>query len=577
MAKKLDLDLTGLELVKSTASQLVADYSALRKEQLDCENAYFMVDNQMPSGISKPVISPDAHNKVRGSARLLSATEPAFNLPAAKNLKANGINSSDFELAANAMWAASNLVQEINVEHDMAHSGTLYGEMHLAIVSTKDMLDGAQRAVSENKDKDRKPLLDAALKHAQSVNKRTPFIFPPLDSNTCYARKSRVGLEAHYQKVEMTVADAIVQYGADALRVVKARKSFELITLHIFFDRANTYVWIDGEAEPLVAGPNGLSFIPRAYYVPEGSTVYKKPEQQIIPFLYPVIKSGIWNKQNLFLSVTAAAAAAMMNSQFVMEQGSDGATVELDLKTMGGIVYVPQGSKLYPLAKDIINPQLVAQYQLYDQLVNESTIYDQTLGQPLAGGPTFSEVALMHQAGRLPLSPIQKGMAALFANAMSIAFQWMKDVGKSTIQGKDGQNIEIDPTKITDSLNFEAQVEVKMPTDSQQGAQTAVAVNQAGLASKEWQRENLLSINQSDVEQKKIWKEQMADAMTQTLLPQFIEMLAQKMGLSTTMPTEINSGGGTTPAAATGPTGEIQNAEPTTPIASPGGPNPAGQ
>lgn len=532
MAEKTKLDLVGFELAQTTSKEMVTSYSVLRENQVKCEEAYFMDWTDKPGGSVKLTISPDPHNKVRGATRLLTATAPTFKVPLEKNNPDAGDKSSLCEKAANAMWAGSNAVQGIVAERDMAHSGILYGEMHMRVISTKDMLEAAQAAAKENKDKDRKPLFDANVKHFEEIRKRTPYLFEPLEATTCYVRRSRSGLEAHYQKVKVTVGDVLAAYGGDAERVLTGRKSFENVELNVFYDRANVYVWTGGDKEPILAGPHGLSSIPVAYYSPEGSSVYQKPERAILPFLYPVITSGVWQRLNLFLTVTATNAAALMNAQFIHKQGSPDSRLSVNHSVIAGVLEIPVGDEFGPMAKDIVNPALVQQYQMYDGLMDESTIFDQTLGQPLAGGnATFSATALLHQAGRLPLTPIQMGMAALFADAMSIAFAWLKIDGTAALSTKTGDAIEMDPKQIPETLNFEVTVDVDLPQDKMQQAQTGATIAESGLASKEWVRDNILNIGQSDNEQSKIWREQMADMAAQTIFPLFMQQMMAKMGL----------------------------------------------
>jgi len=578
--KKTDLDLVGFELAQTTAKEMVTSYSTLRENQVKCEEAFFMDWTDKPSGEVKLTISPDPHNKVRGATRLLSATTPTFNVPAEKNNLDAVDKSSLCEKAANAMWAGSNAVQKIVAERDMAHSATLYGEMHMRVISTKDMLEVAQTAAKENKDKDKKPLFDANVKHHEEIRKQTPYLFEPLEATTCYVRRSRSGLEAHYQKVKVTVADVLAAYGGDAERVLAGRKSYENVELNVFYDRANVYVWTGGDKVPILAGPHGLSSIPVAYYSPEGSSVYKQPERAILPFLYPVIVSGVWQRQNLFLTITATNAAALMNAQFVHNKVNPDDTIEINHSTIGGVVEMPVGNSLVPFAKEIINPGLVQQYQLYDDLMNESTIYDQTLGQQLTGNPTFSALSLLHQAGRLPLTPIQEGMAALFADAMSIAFDWWKIDGKATISTTTGAAVKFDPAQMPEVLNFKVSVDVNLPQDKMQQASTGATIVSSGLASKEWTRDNILNIGQSDNEQSKIWREQMADMAAKVLFPIFMQQMAQKMGLM--QPAQPGQGQpqGSTPEQIaqmqqTQPQGPEQPMTPTQPI--PSGMIPGGQ
>jgi len=529
--KTTELDLAGFEAVKKIADQMVSDYSTLRGNQTKCEDAFFMDWSESPGGNIKKTISPDPHNKVRGATRLLTATAPAFNVPSEKNNPDAVEKSSVCEKVANAMWAGSNAVQGIVAEREIAHAATLYGEMHLRVISTKDMLEAAKLALTQNDEENQKPLLEANVKHCEEIRQRTPFLFEPLNSMTCYVRRSRLGLEAHYQIVDMTVADVLAAYGGASQAALSSKKSYETVTVNIFYDRANVYVWITGEADPILAGPHGRSFIPVAYYSPEGSSVYTKMERRVLPFLYPVIQSGVWQRQNLFLTVTATNAAALMNAQFIFGKANPDDTLEVKHNVIGGVIEKPVGSTLTPFAKEIVNPDLIGQYQMYNGLMDESTIFDQTFGQPIQGNPTFSATALLHQAGRLPLTPIQEGMSALFADAMSIAFRWLKIDGAAKLSTKTGDSVEIEPKQIPDVINFDVTVDVDLPQDKMQQASVGESIVGSGLASKEWVRDNILNIGQSDVEQSKIWREQMADAAAAAIFPKFIQMLAQKMGI----------------------------------------------
>jgi hypothetical protein len=561
--KKDELVVSGLEEAQTAAKEMKTLYATLRSFQKECEDAYFMDWIDKPSGV-KLTISPDPHNKVRGATRLLTSTAPKFNVPAEKN-NPDAIQKGELcEKAANAILAGSNAVQGIRVEKEEAHCGILYGEMHMRIISTRDMLDAAKLSKTNNADPNLAPLFDAQVKHAESMSKRTPYLLEPMNPMGCYARRSRAGLEAHFQQVKMTVADVIASYGGDAALILADRKPYQQVEVNIFYDRAFNYVWVTGkEKDPIKAEAHGLSFIPIAYYSPEGSNIYDLPERANLPFLYPMLKSGVWQRQSMFLTVSATNAAALMNAQFILEQGSEEADVTVEHQTIGGIVKVPSGSKFGPLAKEIINPALIQLYQMFDGLADESTIFDQTLGQPIEGNPTFSANALMNQAGRLPLSPIQEGMSALFSDAMGIIFQWMKLEGKTSINAQAGDAIEVDPKTLPETLVFDCTIDVDMPADKLQQSQTAVAILQAGLASKDWIRTNVLNIGQSEAEQSKIWREAMGDQAAMAVFQPFIQKLVANLGIQQPM-----AGGAVPPpgGGATPPAQPAENAGPTQPM-----------
>jgi hypothetical protein len=133
-------------------------------------------------------------------------------------------------------------------------------------------------------------------------------------------------------------------------------------------------------------------------------------------------------------------------------------------------------------------------------------------------------VALLHQAGRLPLATPKKLTGWAIGSAMELAFRWLKENGGTVKIKFQGESAEIRASEIPDSFSFDAKLDIDLPSDMLQNANAAQVLGALKLASKRWIRENLLQIEASDEMDKEVWAEQMADQLAMKL---FTEMQLQ--------------------------------------------------
>lgn len=160
--------------------------------------------------------------------------------------------------------------------------------------------------------------------------------------------------------------------------------------------------------------------------------------------------------------------------------------------------------------------------ELLDNMGAESTIYKQTLGQSAGGGQTpFSSLAMMSQAGRLPLVPPQEAVAKVIKEAAMIALKMFRE---------DGMVWEgLKPTEISDDFDLTVTLEVNLPQDTFRNAQVASQLR--GIVSKEWTRQNLLQVGNSDEMDATIYSEMAAEETFKQLLPQLVPELFKMFGV----------------------------------------------
>jgi len=102
--------------------------------------------------------------------------------------------------------------------------------------------------------------------------------------------------------------------------------------------------------------------------------------------------------------------------------------------------------------------------------------------------------------------------------AFELMFQMIRDSGKKrTALSKEGK-LEIDPIEIPENLIIDVSLDMSLPQDKLQQANTAAMMVDKSLASVSWIRENILNIGQSKDMDKQITQEMFERQMTQEYL-----------------------------------------------------------
>lgn len=513
--------------------------------------------------------SPDARNALRGAARLLLATDPQVSVPYDINNDQARQSAESLEEAAKTIWDVAGRVRGDPVHYDIVNSALLYDEFVISITDTEELLKFG---------KGQAPAIRAQY---ETIARRTPYLIDVINPQFCYPDRNQFGLRAMYIERSMTVSEARQQFGKAinaSLDSADYANPWRELTICDYTDAEIRVVWVSGERTPFINAPHRLPFIPYVCHRVEGGRLFSQPEYQNQPFLYGVWKSGIWNRKNMLLSSIFTMVYAMaLNPLFIQKLSPSGQGVEMSFETPGGLVTVPYGGDFSPMMnKGIIDPSVLESMGLVDRMMEESTIFSQTLGEPLGKNAAFSMVALLHQAGRLPLLAPQRKCGWGIGDALRIALLWQRHKAKDTKTRYAGRELKIEWQDIPEDLEIEAKLDVNLPQDNLQNAQiaTSLAGGEKPLVSQEWVRENVLNIGQSSSEVKKIWTEQASTAM----FAQMLQMFMQQAQMAQQPPPEI---GGSQPPGQPPPEqmppmqgGPTQPMQPQQPIPGPGMPGP---
>lgn len=491
------------------ATLLQANYGGRAAQNAKIEQIFFMdwgdqgkFKKQMDN--AKITISPDGRNAANGAWRLMIASDPVFSVPSDANDIAAKAKSEPIEKFANQMWMTAGKVAGSPIHYDAVLSAILYSDVNIAVTSVQEL---------QNYALGKTPAFQARIK---DIANRTPYLFNVWSPTQCYPRFDRLGLNAHYRVTKTTVAEILNTYGSLAGFLEGEPKNKEYNNRE-WWDLEFHCIGVEGKDTPILAEAHKLPFIPIVSAVTEGSTtLWSKPEQQRQPFLYAVSKSGFWERQNLALSVLYTMLFSIgANPMFLYEAKDPNKKLIVDYTKPGGMVTVELGEKYGPLAKIVIDPSVLQGLSTADQKIIESTMYRQALGEPLGGNPAGFMVSLLNQAGRLPLSATKQRLGWAIAEAVELAFKWMRFEKKKRTTNFKGQSTTLFAKDIPDPLEIEAQLEIDLPQDQLQMAQIADAISggENPLVSQKWARENILHIGQSDEMTVDIWRERASQLM----------------------------------------------------------------
>lgn len=479
----------------------------------------------------KVTISPSVRNQFMGAVRILTSTDPQINVPHDKNSAQSIAMAENIEKICKAVWYHSGRLLQKPVHYDLTNALLRYGQFHLAVTDTTDLLEHYRNGMTNK----------ATLARYERIAKYTPFLFTPIDPKTGSAQFDAYGLTAYYRQTETTYGNIRSMFGDRESYATK--KATEVVTYKEYWSLEHHFTWIDAEDIPFIGadnnGEHGLPIIPIVVQSAEGVAFEKDPELKSQSFLYGVQKSEMWERLNLIntLNFTNLFAYAMQPA-FVHEKGEQDSEIVPDFSVAGGVLHLNPGDKFGPMKREVINQDIMFSKQMLDQQIEESTMYKQALGGGEPGNAAFSTIALLSQSGRLPLIAPQRCGGAGIGQAFETMFALMKDnPTKRTYLSEHGLE-QIKTAEIPDDLIIDVKLEADLPQDKLQMANVAAIMKQNSFVSDEWIRENILGIGQSDDMTKKIVEERFADmrieeyftgAMRQEIELQIQQQMAQQM------------------------------------------------
>lgn len=486
--------------IRAYASEIKSTFAQRDLDAKAYEDMYLMswikADDERFSAM-RVTQDPDARNAVEGATRLMIANKPTFSLEG----ELERDKAEPLEKALTSWWDASGHAARQPHEHELVRSGLLYASMDAALSPTQELLAFARKG--KNK---------ALIAAAEATADRTPFLVDVWNPKQGYPAYDIFGLAAYYRQVDMTAADAEARYGKlpeDTLRKGAARGRYQNVTVNIFYDREWYALWINDF--PLVCKKHRLPFIPVMSQIVDGSMLFDKPEFQRQPILYTLLRSGLWDSMNTYLTVAFTAILAMGTvGKWLHTAPTTAPGKRLDINWKDFVIEMEQGENLAPLVtKGLLDPDAAHMYELASVKAEQSTLYKQAMGAPVSKNTTFSELSLLSQQGRLPLIGTQKKGGWGIAELARMMLVW----GKATPSYLKGTKLRA--TDIPKNPEVACALKVQLPQDELQNANIVRLLTQGDdpLTSKAWALEHVLGIGQPEQMQTDIWNERANNLM----------------------------------------------------------------
>lgn len=500
-------------------AKIMKDNLANRNTAFDeYEEMYLLEDNDVPTGNHvKKTLSPDPRNSLMGAIRLLTAADPVWSVPRELNTPETQEVSTSIEKVAGAIWWASSRIAKKPLHFDPVLSALLYGEIHMKSTLTKDMVDNASTP--------------GAKTRAEKVAKMTPVLIETMNPRNGFPEFDSMGLAAFYSEHMIRVSEVKAIWGDIAADQLGTKKGHEIVTYCEYWDDTYHYVWLsESSATPILAAEHGLPQIPIIAQLCEGSEMFTKAEQESRqPFLYTLRKSNIWKRQNLELTAIYTNVNAIVNNPSFVYKRNDASkelSQQMDFSIPGGVTYIDANETLEPMRKEAIDPAILKALEIAEQKGVESTIYKQTLGEPLGANAPFSMVSLLSQSGRLPLIPYQRAASFAFSDIMKIALDMIKGNGKQIKVVGDKGILSMYAKDIPETYELKCELDISMPTDERQNVviATQATFGNNPLVPMKYARERWLKVTNPDEMQEEIWAEQIANLQVQSKLQQQMAM-----------------------------------------------------
>jgi hypothetical protein len=141
------------------------------------------------------------------------------------------------------------------------------------------------------------------------------------------------------------------------------------------------------------------------------------------------------------------------NPMFLYKSNTPEKTLDIDWNNPGGVARIDRDEDLTSLTRNVIDPSVMDALTIAQEKITESTIYKQTLGEPLGANAPYSMVSLLSQSGRLPLVPYQRMASFAIGEAMRVGLDMYRQYGAdSAIRSSDGKTtVKLSPVDIPET------------------------------------------------------------------------------------------------------------------------------
>lgn len=488
----MNIKLEGKEIkeILDRGKTVEQQFSILRMNFEQYRRAYMMDWQEKPKNSEidrndwKITPSPSARNEVIGQKRLLDTSELHVEVQEGEQTSRN---NDKIERGLKRIVESSGDGRRARVISDATLAASLYGPVILTADFYKDILTAGG-------------LPEWKKRHVEKQERKAPAVVHVLNAEECSFELDDGLILTFHRKYKLRGMQVKSRWGELPSKPLKDNQ--EYIVLDIYTPE-NRVIEVEGYGT-VMAAPHGLNCLPIGIGFSGGTELFYKPEETINSFLYGKTKAQLWEWETSLLTAirTNMNMRGLLGPMFHVE-GTD----EISITHAGGARIMRSDGKATPIDDAIIDPVVFRIMEQINQMNGETTIFGQTLGKNI-NQDTFSGLAMLSSAGKLPLIDPQRGMEQAFGNIFDYILYRIKEDGLD--------HPVLSASDVPDQYELKVEFKPDLPQDTLRNA--TIASQLGGLVSQEWTHTNLLGISDSNAMKKQIAKETIRDAALQALV-----------------------------------------------------------
>lgn len=464
------------ETVQERAEQMVTD-DAARVGLYETMRDMFQMQwsGEPKADWIRKVVSPDAYDAAIGVLRLMMAAEPQINVPStSEETTGEEVVSDDVtERGLRAILRASDKRRKVSWIYDATLSAVLFGEIVARVGYSADIVK-----LSKNK------VLEAEAE-------QMPFTIETLNPAGVFTREDAFGTN-RVVIIENTTYGVVREFWGKEAEHLQGEDD-EDCEVYDYWDRTWHCVYVKGENKPILFDKHELPFIPVVRRIVQGTQLWTRDEgHTVFPLLYPLHESGMWDAQNIALTMVYSIAYAMGSVPFVAvkKERAGLPDPEIDWSRPGINVTLHDGVDIERLNVDAVSEEMLAVLNLVEGKVPEMLMPKVVFGQSPGATMAYAAINLLTQGGRLPLVPIQERLADVISEVCEIILRWILEEGADVELWDDGQWARIETDRLDEKrLWINVTITPDIPQDRMQLGTLVNQLVSAGIISKKTARE----------------------------------------------------------------------------------------
>jgi DNA-binding ferritin-like protein len=414
--------------VKTRAEEMITENSARNGMFDKMERAYKIQPSGSGTGQdaegntsaprARKLFDSHPHNAINRIIQMYTANEPSIDIPVASADKATDEQTAQMldqrkvaadkaQMFMKALLHASDQVSERSIVSDLLYAASIYGEVPAIIDNL--MADG----------------------QSDTTELSAPFIFETMHPKNSYPRyRRRGGLYQHLFVFATKIGQVKSDYG-DLAKDITGGDS-DVCNIYDYMDARQHIVWLKEQASaPIlqVAMPAGMSTMPRVSRIVSSNPGFFELEvDKRMPFLYSMVKSGLWAARNTMLTAMQTNTVDFLNPKILyrMLPGRESEAPDIDWAKRGDKVVMQTGESAEPFPFRSMPPELLQFNALVEMMTQQSTLNPISGGTAPGGVFSASGLNLLSTASRLATFSIARAVESALSQMLTRTLQWIR-------------------------------------------------------------------------------------------------------------------------------------------------------